>query len=634
MPNFATFTKTTQGLALDNKLAFAGASLELTHLAVGSGVWPGGTDPSALTALAAETLRVAVGEPVARGDGSFEVHGVLSNLGLAQGFDWQECGVFATDPDQGEILYMVTHVEDPAQADYIPAHGGSNLVELDFTFLIRSAAGVQVTAVLQDTLVIATKRDVENHARLARLTALTGGGAGALDAIPWGECADNELAVVEPEPNEVCLYRFHKSSMAEELAPEVIRPDNAGDNPGRWLRAAAGQIGPAPVLAEGQTSEAITTSGTRYAPAGALVDAPVPYAGVLRTTATAGGRIMHEYELLEAPFLGQRFLKESLDNGLTWSDWRFTWAGWLSPVEVGLSLWVERANPKNSVLEGVVYGNGLFVAVGYSYVVTSTDGITWTEQTLPRSMFFLNVAYGAGTFVAVGLNEVGSDAFLATSPDGITWTERANPQVPPLYDVAYGNGLFVAVGYPGSTTHNMITSSDGMTWTVRTNPKKLQLNGVTYGNGLFVAVGVSDSTDAYIITSPDGVTWTERANPKPQRLVGVTYGNGLFVAVGAYDDATDTYLLTSPDGITWTERANPIQKNLSGVAYGNGHFVAVGNYQVSGASLLTSPDGITWTERAVPKDAQLLDVCYGNGCFVAVGENDGTDAYIVTPLPM
>ncbi|EGJ51835.1 phage tail protein [Desulfocurvibacter africanus] len=237
MPNFATFTKTLQGLALDNKLAFAGSVLDLTNLAAGSGIWPEGTDASTLTALVAEQTRAAVGEPVARGDGSFEVHGVLSNIGLAAGFDWQECGVFAHDPDLGEILYMVTHVVDPMQADYIPAEGGNNLVEMDFTFLMRSAAGVQVRAVLEDTLVIATKRDVENHARFARLTALTGGVAGALDSIPWGECKAKELAVVETSPGVLTFYRFDKDSLADEAVPEVITPDSAEANPGRWVLA-------------------------------------------------------------------------------------------------------------------------------------------------------------------------------------------------------------------------------------------------------------------------------------------------------------------------------------------------------------------------------------------------------------
>lgn len=236
MPKFSTFVKTTQGLNLDNKLATSGEVLDLTSMAVGSGIWPGGTDPSTLTALQAETMRVAVGEPVPRGDGSYEVHGVLSNVGLATGFDWQECGVFAQDPDLGEILYMVTHVEDSSQADYIPADGGNNLVELDFAFIIQSAAGVEVTAVLDDTLVLATKRDVENHARFARLTALTGGGSGALDAIPWGECVDNELAVVEMGGGLLAFYRFDKDSTAAESAPSCIKPDNAGANPGRWLQ--------------------------------------------------------------------------------------------------------------------------------------------------------------------------------------------------------------------------------------------------------------------------------------------------------------------------------------------------------------------------------------------------------------
>lgn len=236
MPNFETFVKTNQGVSLDNKLALQGGSLELTRMVVGSGIWPGGTEPATLTALVSEELSVAVGAPEPLGDGRYKVRAVLSNVGLVTGFSWQESGVYAVDPDLGEILYMVTHVADPATADYIPAENGPNLVEMDFAFLVQSADGIEVTAVLDDTLVLATKRDVENHARLARLTALTGGGSGALDAIPWGECVDNELAVVEMGGGLLAFYRFDKDSTATESAPSCIKPDNAGANPGRWLQ--------------------------------------------------------------------------------------------------------------------------------------------------------------------------------------------------------------------------------------------------------------------------------------------------------------------------------------------------------------------------------------------------------------
>jgi hypothetical protein len=54
-------------------------------------------------------------------------------------------------------------------------------------------------------------------------------------------------------------------------------------------------------------------------------------------------------------------------------------------------------------LEGVAYGNGLFVAVGDGgTILTSRDGVSWTRRTSGTSNQLEGVAYGNGTFVAVG----------------------------------------------------------------------------------------------------------------------------------------------------------------------------------------------------------------------------------------
>jgi long-subunit fatty acid transport protein len=57
-------------------------------------------------------------------------------------------------------------------------------------------------------------------------------------------------------------------------------------------------------------------------------------------------------------------------------------------------------------LNGVAYGNGLFVAVGGSYdsstILTSRDGVGWTVRPSPTRDFLQGVTYGNNTFVAVG----------------------------------------------------------------------------------------------------------------------------------------------------------------------------------------------------------------------------------------
>ena len=139
-----------------------------------------------------------------------------------------------------------------------------------------------------------------------------------------------------------------------------------------------------------------------------------------------------------------------------------------------------------TAINGVTYGNGLYVAVGASGVLTtSTDGITWTARTAGLASENLTaVTYGNGLYVIVG-----ASGGLSTSPDGITWTARTSGFAGnAINGVTYGNGLYVIVGVIGKLS----TSPDGITWTARTSGfSTTAIHGVTYGNGLYVAVGAA-----------------------------------------------------------------------------------------------------------------------------------------------
>ncbi len=71
-----------------------------------------------------------------------EISTVLTNAGLASGYYLRELGVFATDPDDGEILYAVTNAGD--QGDYFPAEGGATLIESE----LKLRAAISASAAL------------------------------------------------------------------------------------------------------------------------------------------------------------------------------------------------------------------------------------------------------------------------------------------------------------------------------------------------------------------------------------------------------------------------------------------------------------------------------------------------------
>ena len=275
------------------------------------------------------------------------------------------------------------------------------------------------------------------------------------------------------------------------------------------------------------------------------------------------------------------------------------------------NLWTSRISD-NNFWNSVTYGkdssgNGLFVAVGFSSVMTSSDGINWTSRTAAANNFWNCVTYGNGLFVAVAstMNDIYINTTtlrVMTSPDGITWTGRTTPSDGADFRcITYGNSLFVA-----ASRYNVITSPDGITWTSRTSISQ-KWGGVTYGNSVYVAV--TQGTVSYVMTSSNGTTWVNRSVSTLSIGNSVTFGNGLFVAVSYNNGA----IVTSTNGITWTTRTAP-GSTWNTVTYGNGLFVAVAS---NTGAIATSPDGITWTSKTSPVN-DWTSVTYGNGLFVAV----------------
>lgn len=81
---------------------------------------------------------------------------------------------------------------------------------------------------------------------------------------------------------------------------------------------------------------------------------------------------------------------------------------------------------------GVTFGGGKFVAVGFGGAILTDDGSGWASHSVGASEILQGVAYGNGTYVAVGAN-----GMIVTSGDGLTWASRTSGTVNDLYRVAY-----------------------------------------------------------------------------------------------------------------------------------------------------------------------------------------------------
>lgn len=131
MANWNGLQLTNKGIALQAKVQ-AGTELEITKLKLGSGVVPSGTDIKTLTDLITPEQNLGIGGTEAVGD-YCKVSATISNSGLEAGYYVRELGVFAQDPDEGEILYL--YATDGAP-DYLPAGGGSTVISQEFSVMI------------------------------------------------------------------------------------------------------------------------------------------------------------------------------------------------------------------------------------------------------------------------------------------------------------------------------------------------------------------------------------------------------------------------------------------------------------------------------------------------------------------
>ena len=267
----------------------------------------------------------------------------------------------------------------------------------------------------------------------------------------------------------------------------------------------------------------------------------------------------------------------------------------------------------------IVYGNGLWVAIGKNIIYSSTDGISWTQQyfTNDNSYDLTGLTYGNNTFVAVGVYNA-----VLTSSNGKTWSKTTGTA---LGDIAFGNGTFVGV-----SGNNLLTSPDGINWAVRASYPPIQYVGtrftrIAFGNGIFAAIGYDSESvprNDVVYTSTYGVSWTGYILNTPESFKGlndICFGNNIFLIVGNIG-----YVFTSSDGTNWsglqagapTLGGGIAYDDRYSVAYGDGTFVSVGE----GNDILSSLDGVTWKRKNSIVSNALYYVAYVNHSFI-VGSN-------------
>jgi len=140
---------TQRGLNLQAK-AQIGAELQYTRIGIGDGHYSG--DIKQLNGLIHEVLSLPITSIRVKGNGQAIVGSALSNADLSVGFYLREIGIYATDPDDGEILYCYANAG--VFAGYVPPAGGGDVVEKEVELVTTVGTASNVTASIDPSVYV------------------------------------------------------------------------------------------------------------------------------------------------------------------------------------------------------------------------------------------------------------------------------------------------------------------------------------------------------------------------------------------------------------------------------------------------------------------------------------------------
>ena len=176
---------TAKGLALLAKWQLGRCTPTVTRAVIGSGSYSASEVITNRTALKSQKLSVGISTKYIQSASTVMLKAAFDNSALSAGFKITEIGIYANDPDDGEILYSMAVSADESVADYLPAYNGTYPSQIVFnyqlevsnaeTVTIQAGAGAYALADDFDALVVTvTDRGVQSDSLelAARLLAI------------------------------------------------------------------------------------------------------------------------------------------------------------------------------------------------------------------------------------------------------------------------------------------------------------------------------------------------------------------------------------------------------------------------------------------------------------------------------
>lgn len=163
MANWNKITMTDVGATLQAKINAGLTTLKFTRVAIGSGNRTG--DLGSATGLIKEELTLGINKITQNGN-TVTIELTISNTGVKTGFKITEMGLFATDPDVGEVMYVALVDDNP---DYMPAEGSGTVVQQEFQLQFTMSNTGNVSATINPNGFLTVAHNTDETAHLNRL---------------------------------------------------------------------------------------------------------------------------------------------------------------------------------------------------------------------------------------------------------------------------------------------------------------------------------------------------------------------------------------------------------------------------------------------------------------------------------
>ncbi|MEG2344106.1 MAG: phage tail protein, partial [Acidaminococcaceae bacterium] len=327
MPNWNGLILTKKGRVLQVKVE-AGAILTLTKMKLGDGSISGSQTLEDLTDLVAPRQNIGIATKEVTDNGLCKISSTISNAGLTAGYYVKELGVFAEDPDEGEILYAITTDTAP---DYMPAEGGAMAISQEFAVYV-AVSNADSVIVQIDPGALATmgyvslhiqdhNTNASAHSDMVGATATSAGKRGMLPAPAIGDdkaffAGDGTWKEV-PTPSVMIGATASVAGKAGLVpAPEILDKNKVLKGDGTWgdifdLIYPVGSI----YMSTAETSPAVLFGGTWEAmPAGRVLLAQGTSAwGTEYAAGSTGGEATHTLTVGELPAHGHTAAASALN---------------------------------------------------------------------------------------------------------------------------------------------------------------------------------------------------------------------------------------------------------------------------------------------------------------------------------